>query len=282
MNGLTFRPAIDFDYAHLADAFNRSFEGYAVNFQFDDRALEQRARPESWDLAASFLSFRGEQLGGLLFAARRGRTCRVAAMGVTAPMRGQGLGRAMMQQCIAAARERGDAELLLEVIESNTPARRLYESIGMTSQRRLVGFDLAQPPAGEAAAALSEIDTTEFAAVAQAEYEPRLPWQIRPDTLANLTLPFRAFSLEGRAFALLGDPGLPRIGLRGFLVRAADRRQQLGTRLLHALFARFPGKTWGVAPIAPEGLADRFFLSNGFVAGALAQHEMLMPLASAE
>jgi hypothetical protein len=38
MTELSFRPAIDFDYAFLADAFNRSFEGYVVTFQFDARA----------------------------------------------------------------------------------------------------------------------------------------------------------------------------------------------------------------------------------------------------
>jgi ribosomal protein S18 acetylase RimI-like enzyme len=278
MNGLIFHPAIEFDYAFLAEAFNRSFEGYAVPFQFDARALEQRARPESWDLATSFVSLRDGQLAGILCTARRGASCRVAAMGVTASVRGQGVGRAMMRHCVAEAQQRGDTELLLEVIESNTPAVRLYESMGLKSQRRLVGFECPKPPPGNHAPGLAEIDSADFAAVAQAEYEPRLPWQMRPETLANLTLPVRAFTLDDRAFALLGDPAAPRVGIRGFAVRRADRRQRLGTNLVHALFAKFPGRTWGVSPIVPEGLADGFFRANGFVASALAQREMRMPL----
>ncbi len=188
----------------------------------------------------------------------------------------------MMQQCLAGARQRGDAELLLEVIESNTPARRLYESVGLVAKRRLVGFECAHPPDGKPNAALAEIDSVEFAAVAQAEYEPRLPWQMCPETLANLTLPHRAFTLDGRAFALLGDPAAARVGLRGFVVRGADRRRRLGSDLLQALFAKFPGKTWAASPIIPEGLADDFFRANGFVANPLAQFEMSMPLATAD
>ncbi len=278
MSALRFRPALDFDYAYLADAFNRSFEGYVVSFHFDGAALEQRARPEAWDLAASFVSFRESELAGVLFVSRRGRRCRVAAMGVTALARGTGVGRLMMRHCIDGARKRGDAELLLEVIESNAPARRLYESIGLVLRRRLVGFECAQPANGKPNATLTEIDSVEFAAIAQAEYEPRLPWQMCPETLANLTLPHRAFALDDRAFALLGDPAAARVGLRGLVVRKAHRRQRLGSDLLQALFAKFPGKTWAASPIIPEGLADDFFRANAFVANPIAQFEMSMPL----
>lgn len=273
MSDLAFRAAIDFDYATLADAFNRSFAGYAVSFQFDARALEMRARPECWDLASSFLAFRDSELAGVLFVSRRGRSSRVAAMGVTSKARRGGVGRAMMERCIAESRERGDRELLLEVIESNLAARKLYESVGFVSRRRLVGFELALPPAGEPAH-LAEVEIPAFAAIAQSEYEPNFPWQIRPETLANLTAPNSAFSLGHRAWVLLGDASLARITLRGLVVRREDRRKRFATRLLHALFAKFPGKQWAVSPIVPEGLADSFFRANGFTPAELAQHEM--------
>lgn len=274
LGSLEFRPAIDFDYTILADAFNRAFEGYVVTFRFDARALESRARPESWDLAESFLAFRDEDLAGALFLARRGRMSRVAAMGVTRTARGRGVGRAMMQHAIATARARGDHELLLEVIESNAPACRLYESVGLTSTRRLVGFETVNPPAAQDAAELWEIDVADFAALAHAEYARGLPWQMRPETLANLTAPNRAFSLEGRAFALIGDPAAGRVALRGLVVPRTERRRAHGSRLLRALFAKFPGRTWVAGPIIPEGLADDFFLANGFIPTTLAQWEM--------
>lgn len=280
MNALTFRAAIEFDYAFLAAAFSCAFEGYDIPMQVDARGLEVRARPDSWDLATSFIAFDDDKVAGILCTARRGWTTRVAAMGVAATCRGNGVGRAMMQRCVAEARQRGDADLLLEVIESNTPALRLYESIGMTSQRRLVGFEWVNPVASDASPDLLEIDPADFAAIALPEYERRLPWQMRPETLANLTLPFRAFALDGRAFALVGDPTAERIGIRGITVRRGDRRQRLGTKLLRSLCARFPGKTWAVSPIVPEGLADEFFRANGFAKSRLAQREMRLLLTS--
>lgn len=281
MSELTFRAAIEFDYAFIAAAFNRSFQGYMVAMQFDARTLEMRARTETWDLAASFIAFRDDDVAGILCAARRGWTTRVAGMGVAADARRQGVGRAIMQRCLMEARGRGDQEVLLEVIESNAPAVALYESVGLTSQRRLVGFECVTPSTVDVAGpTLTEIDPAEFAAVAHAEYEPQLPWQMRPETIANLTLPCRAFTLDGTAFALLGDPSAERVGIRGFAVRLVAHRRRQGTHLLRALFIKFPGKTWAVSPIVPSGLVDAFFLANGFVESRLAQLEMRIRMTS--
>ena len=102
------------------------------------------------------------------------------------------------------------------------------------------------------------------------------------ETIGNLTLPCRAFRLEGKAFVMLGDPSAERVGIRGCVVRRADRRRRHGTHLLQALFAKFPGKTWAVSPIVPAGLADAFFLANGFVESRLAQLEMRIRLANGD
>lgn len=275
---LEFRPAIEFDYAFLADAFTRGFENYIVPMYADATLLEARARPESWDLSTSFVAFSEGALGGVLFNARRGWTTRVAAMGVTMGCRGRGVGRSMMQHAIARACERGEAELRLEVIDSNAAAIRLYESVGLKKQRTLVGFELANPTAAEDTASLTEIDPAEFAAVAHREYEARLPWQMQPQTLANFTRPNRAFSLEGHAFVLIGDPAGTRVILRGIAVPGVYRRGGHGSRLLRALAGKFPARTWAAGPIIPEGLADDFFLANGFARASLGQWEMCLPL----
>ncbi len=275
-----FRPAIAFDYAFLADAFTRGFEDYIVPMHADAAMLELRARPEAWDLSASFVAFHDGAFAGILYTARRGWCTRVAAMGVAKSMRGRRVGQAMMQHCLAQARARGDAELLLEVIDSNAAAIRLYESVGLQKQRRLVGFECTKPPPAPDAVNLVEIDPAEFAAVAHREYERGVPWQLRPQTLANFTRPNRAFSLEdGRAFALIGDPTVARVAVRGIAVPGPARRRGNGSRVLRALCAKFPGKSWAVGPIIPAGLADEFFLANGFSRMALGQWEMRMPLA---
>lgn len=275
---LEFRPAIEFDYAFLADAFTRGFENYIVPMFADAGMLEMRARPEAWELSTSFVAFSAGALAGILCTARRGWTTRVAAMGVTTGFRGRGVGRAMMEHAIAQARQRGDAELLLEVIDSNAAAIRLYESVGLKKQRNLVGFEWANATAAEGTAGLVEIDPAEFSAVAQREYEPRLPWQMRPQTLANYTRPNRAFSLEGHAFGLIGDPAGTRVALRGVAVPGEHRRCGHGSLLLRALDAKFPGRTWIAGPIIPAGLADDFFLANGFTRTSFGQWEMRLSI----
>lgn len=275
---LEFRPAIEFGYAYLADAFTRGFEKYVVPMHADAAMLELRARSESWDLNTSFVAFHANEFAGILCTARRGWCTRVAAMGVALPMRGRHIGQAMMRHCVAQARKRGDAELLLEVIDSNVAAIRLYESAGFQRLRRLVGFESVPARAGDDALDLVEIDPAEFAAVAQREYEPQVPWQMRPQTLINYTRPYRGFTLEGRAFVLIGDPAGARVALRGIAVPDAERRRRYGSRILRALAAKYPNRIWAIGPIVPAGLADDFFVANGFTRTALAQWEMHLPL----
>lgn len=73
-------------------------------------------------------------------------------IGVDPDHRRGGLGRELLDRVVIHAGERGAADLLLEVRESNTPARRLYDAAGFEqiSQRRGYYRD------GETAAVLSK------------------------------------------------------------------------------------------------------------------------------
>src|SRR5262245_52891309 len=108
MGDLEFHSALGFGYDALADAFNASFEAYAVTMKFEPAALEWRARAETWDLGSSFIARRGSETAGALFISRRGTSARVAAMGVTVPHRRTGVGRAMMDRAMKDSRARGD------------------------------------------------------------------------------------------------------------------------------------------------------------------------------
>ena len=64
---------------------------------------------------------------------KRWKESHVATVGVglLAAYQGQGLGRALMERCIAWARaEQSVRKLQLSMFADNTPARRLYESLG--------------------------------------------------------------------------------------------------------------------------------------------------------
>lgn len=63
-----------------------------------------------------------------------GLECYLAEMYVTPAMRGQGLGRAVMEASIRAARGRGADSMDIGVDEPDHVARRLYESLGFTNR----------------------------------------------------------------------------------------------------------------------------------------------------
>lgn len=63
-----------------------------------------------------------------------GLECYLAEMYVTPAMRGQGLGRAVMEASIREARDRGADSMDIGVDEPDHVARHLYESLGFTNR----------------------------------------------------------------------------------------------------------------------------------------------------
>jgi ribosomal protein S18 acetylase RimI-like enzyme len=62
-----------------------------------------------------------------------GRECYLAELYVRPPLRGQGIGRALMERAIALAKERGADGMDLNTAVTDTAARGLYESLGFTN-----------------------------------------------------------------------------------------------------------------------------------------------------
>jgi uncharacterized protein YdhG (YjbR/CyaY superfamily)/ribosomal protein S18 acetylase RimI-like enzyme len=281
---ISSRPVAEHTSTEVAAALTRSFEGYLVPIQMTAQAYERRFRGEDLDPFASRVYSAGGSDApiGLVLVARRGWTSRIAAMGLAPEARGQGLGRRLLSEAVEEARARGDRAVLLEVIEQNTPAVRLYASFGFQAARRLFGYrkerreSTAPPP--DPQDVLSELDPLDFSRIAAREGDRDLPWMLAAETLSAASHPARAFHLEGRAFALISDPGSEMIALSALVVPRAERRQGLGSRLVRALEAAFPGKTWGVSAIVPEDLAPGFFPKLGWERQKLNQFEMRLEL----
>lgn len=60
--------------------------------------------------------------------------CYLAELYVVPPLRGRGLGRALMQAAIALARERGADRIELGTEDTDVAARALYESLGFSNR----------------------------------------------------------------------------------------------------------------------------------------------------
>ncbi|WP_342381027.1 GNAT family N-acetyltransferase [Myxococcus stipitatus] len=260
--------AAELPFLSLSTLFARSFEGYFVPVPDAPQAFDARVRSEHISLMESRVARVAGESAGLVLVARRGRVSRVAGMGIVPSHRGQGLGGAMLRPLLEEARARGDARMVLEVIEQNTAAVKLYERLGFRKTRRLVGFTGTPTPEP---GGLEEVDLSECARL----LPDGLPWQLDAATVRGLSLPARAFRC-GPAFAVVADVSAPALALRSLVVESSSRGQGAGRRLLRALAAAHPGKMVAASAIIPEGLCERFFLGAGFAQSPLTQFEMVL------
>lgn len=87
-------------------------------------------QPKTWLL----LLEGGQPAGVLLLNATPYRSAmEVVYMGIVPKWRGRGLGRTLIDRAVAEAQYRDIETLMLAVDDANTPARRIYESIGFTA-----------------------------------------------------------------------------------------------------------------------------------------------------
>ena len=262
---IELKPAYSLPLADLAALFNAAFTGYVGgDIQFTAAALARFLASGAVDLALSQIILRDEQPVGFGFVARQGWTSRLAAFGIVPEVAGQGIGKAAMQQMIVQASERGDRFYELEVIEQNPRAVRLYAGVGFTTLRRLVGYQ-GQPPEGlqRPAPNLQTLDVYEVARQIVQHGALDLPWQLAGTTIARHAPPDLAFTLDA-ACAVISNPAAETIALRALLVPPDLRRQGRASRLLSALFARYPDKTWVVPAICPEALGAELPARLGF------------------
>lgn len=275
MSPLSLKPANEFTIPQLADLMTRSFEGYFVPVNITDVIMLTMLRRDGVDLTSSRAILKDGELAGLALIARRGWTSRLAAMGIVSTARNGGTGTWAMQQLIVEAQARGDKEMLLEVIEQNTAGVKLYEKVGFTKIRRLVGYRLENPPV-ESEEELEEVDIREVARMVSYHGLKDLPWQLSGPTIAHHTPPSRAYRLND-AYCLISNPEATDVSISSVLVKARSRGAGLSAVLMRALFARFPNKVWHVSPIFPEEM-DVIFEQVGMTRETLSQWQMSLKL----
>jgi ribosomal protein S18 acetylase RimI-like enzyme len=273
-----YHSALHYPTAELVSIFNQSFEGYLMPAQLEPAGFERLFRAVDLDPATSFVCERGGAPAGLVLVSRRGWTSRIAAMGVVKAYRRHGIGRRMMERAIADARARADRALMLEVIEQNTAAVALYTGLGFGEKRRLLGFQWPGGAAARAEDALTEVDPLAVARAVVADGAEDLPWQLAGETLATATPPARGFTLDGKAYALISEPTATMVRLQALVVARGARRHGIGRRMLAALAAAFPQRTWQISPLVPEGELTSFLLSCGWQLQPLSQIELRMRL----
>lgn len=272
---MDIQSVLEYDIEQTVALLNRGFADYVVPVQLNLGSFAQMVAHDSLDLALSQVALRDGEGVGVTLIARRGWTARLAAMAVVPDARGQGVGSALMEALIAEAQARGDRAMVLEVIAGNEPALRLYQKCGFAVVRELWGF-VAENVTANVEAAVQEIDIRRIADLVGAWGLPDLPWQVSAETLAQFGPPGRGFQLDD-AYVAISNPEREQIALRCVLVKPESRRQGQARRLLRALMAQYPGRTWRVPAIFPQECAP-LFESLGFVRESLSQVQMRLAL----
>lgn len=269
------KTASDSSISELVDIVNRGFEGYFVPIQLNVTSFLNMVRKDDVDLTISRLLLADEQVVGIALLARRGWTSRVAAMGIASEGRGKGAGSWLMDKLIQEACERGEREIVLEVIEQNEPAVHLYEKYGFEIMRRLVGFirkDAKETEPGE----LQEIDIRDAARLISQHGLHDLPWQLSAETIAQLNPPSRAYQ-SGEACIVISNPEPNDIVIWSLLVEPQARGNGFGTQILKSIMTQHSNKTWHIPAILPEELS-KVFEHAGFTREHLSQWQMKLKL----
>jgi len=269
---LELQSVLDFGLSQTSGILNLGFSDYLVPIQFDLPSFHTMLRTSHIDVALSKVVFQNGKAVGVALISRRGWSSRLAGMSLIPSARGQKIGYWLMEQLITEAKSRGDRRMELEVIEQNEPAVRLYEKVGFSKIRRLLGY-IQEAPEGEKDEII-EIDIQQMADLVNYCGLTNLPWQVSGESIALMGPPNRAFQL-GAASAVITDPDADTIAIRSLLTLPASRKEGCASQLLQALFFTFPNKAWSVPAIFPEEMGV-FFEAQGFILQELSQFQMEM------
>lgn len=276
---ITFEPAVLRPLPELVAAFNDAFRGYVGGeIALDPASFGTFLARQGVDLSASIVAMdEGGEVIALALMGRRGWTSRLAAMGVTGAAQERGVGRAVVEEMLRAARERGDRYVELEVIRTNPRGVRLYQGAGFRVVQALLGFELPALGEAEATGALpEEVDPYDVTRAVGRYADDDTPWQASETLLASYGAPVRGLRL-GPAWALVAPPRAGRAALLAFVVEPDARRAGHGSRLLAALRSMTPETQLTIAPVCPERYQP-FFERAGASVMALSQWQMRIAL----
>ena len=272
---LDTKPASDYPLPDLTQLLNLSFENYLVPVAFNLSQFLTMIRKDSLDLAASRVLLVDEQPAGIALIARRGWTSRLAAMGIVQGQRSKGAGSRFMRKLVDEARERNDHAMVLEVIEQNENAVKLYQKCGFQSVRRLIGL-IRKDAIEKNKTSLTAIDLREAGSLIAQHGLADLPWQLAGETIAHMNPPACAYR-NGPALVVTSNLAVEHVVIWSLLVEPQARGQQLGVEMLKSVIANHPGKTWHIPAIFPAEFG-KLFERAGFEQEELTQWQMRLDL----
>jgi len=266
-------PAHDVPLADQAQIFSRAFAGYVGgSFEMDAAGLARFVSLQGADLCYSRFAQTPEGLAGFAYINRTANISRIGGMGVVPEARRAGLARRLLVHLLEEAQTRGDQAMMLEVIEQNPAAHRLYAQQGFRETGHLSGWRRkANTLARESARPLEEISLIRTSQIPSALEYPDLPWPISRHAIAKSAA--RCAFHSGPALIVVGDPEVSPI--RVHALSCSDRMDWAALReTLSALLQRYPDREFFTPPVFPEQFGQEVFQPLGFAREPMSQFLM--------
>lgn len=178
------------EISNIHEAFLNAFSDYVVPMKISLAQFQRLLLRRGYQAKNSVGVFQDDQLVGFVLTSTRQwqstPTTYVIGLGLSPEHRGHGLAKALMQQA-TLHNELHTQQFLLEVITSNQPALKLYQSLGYQIGRELLCFsilktDLTLSSANHIAIEISQhapdYDLSNF-------WDKHTSWQYSKDTLAT-------------------------------------------------------------------------------------------------
>ncbi len=141
---MQFDTLAETDIQTITQTFNKAFADYEIPFHFTPETLRQKIDAEDIDLSISVGAFDNGALVGFIFFGLDEVDDVITAWdggtGVLPDYRGQQLTQKMFTSILPALQSKGVQRALLEVLENNVGAKKIYEKIGFETIRLLHAY----------------------------------------------------------------------------------------------------------------------------------------------
>lgn len=271
-------------YKELYDAFLKAFADYFVSFDMGvEQFVSKMLKRKSYHPGISVGAFIDGQMVGFVFNGLRNlngvKTAYDCGTGIIPEYRSKGIGNKILKATEEILIQKGVRQYLLEVIQENGPAVKLYKKQGFEITRELNCYDLKISDCVE-----NGDESLELADVRGINYHPAFfdfqpSWQNAPESVleipdkfscvvckeANMTIGYGIIETE------TGD--IPIIA-----VHPAWRRKGVGKRILNKLLSINQSDNIRAINIESTAIsANDFLRSAGFIQN-IDQYEMVKKL----
>lgn len=178
------------EISNIHEAFLEAFSDYVVPMKISLEQFQRLLKRRGYQAQNSVGVFQYDQLIGFVLTSTRQwqglPTTYVIGLGLSLQHRGHGLAKELMQQ-VTLLNKPHTQQFLLEVITSNQPALKLYQSLGYQISRELLCFSIPKADLTLSSSEHIDIKTSQHAPDDDLStfWDKHTSWQYSKDTLAT-------------------------------------------------------------------------------------------------